>query len=81
MPLHEYRCRACGHEFELLVRAGTVPVCTACSAPDLERCLSLFGVTTAASRQSSLSKARRAVQKANRDQAVAERELMNSHRH
>ena len=34
MPLYDYRCQACRAEFELLVRAGTVPACPQCGAAD-----------------------------------------------
>ena len=37
MPLHSYRCTACNHEFEALVRSSDAPVCTSCGAVDLER--------------------------------------------
>lgn len=41
MPIYEYACRGCGHQFELLVRTGTVLACPACANQDLERTLSL----------------------------------------
>jgi len=40
MPLYDYRCKACQAGFELLVRAGSVPVCPHCGADDLERAVS-----------------------------------------
>lgn len=46
MPLFEYRCQACDHQFELLVRGTTVPACPRCGATTLERLLSLFGVSS-----------------------------------
>ena len=46
MPLYEYTCRQCGHEFEALVRDSLVPVCPSCQAPDVERMLSLFSVSS-----------------------------------
>lgn len=46
MPLFEYRCRECNHEFELLVRGGTVPACSACGSVDLEKILSMFAVSS-----------------------------------
>ena len=81
MPLYEYRCRQCGHEFEALVRAGSSPTCPGCNADDLERLLSLFGVATEASRQSAISKARKDGAKERRDKAVAERERIEHHDH
>ena len=44
MPIYEYRCKSCDHQFETLVRSGETPVCAACGAVDLERLLSLPAV-------------------------------------
>jgi len=41
MPLYDYRCTACGQQFELLVRSSTVPACPHCAATALERLVSL----------------------------------------
>ena len=41
MPLFNFRCRACGHEAELLVRPSEAPSCPSCGAGDLERLVSL----------------------------------------
>ena len=41
MPIYEYACRACGHEFETLVRNGQTPAC-ACGSADLLKKLSVF---------------------------------------
>ncbi len=30
MPIYEYSCTACGHEFEELVRGDEKPVCPSC---------------------------------------------------
>jgi putative FmdB family regulatory protein len=40
MPLYDFRCRACGTEFEELVRGNQSPACPACGATDPERLLS-----------------------------------------
>jgi putative FmdB family regulatory protein len=44
MPIFEYRCQACGHQFEMLVLKGTVPACPSCEAKTLERLLSVPAV-------------------------------------
>ena len=44
MPLFDYTCRACGHTFEHLTRAGDQPVCPECNSPDVEKQLSMFSV-------------------------------------
>jgi putative FmdB family regulatory protein len=41
MPLYEYSCRVCAHQFETLVRGCTTPTCPACTSEDLERLFSM----------------------------------------
>jgi putative FmdB family regulatory protein len=41
MPIHDYRCSACGQQFELLVRSSTVPACPHCASTALDRLVSL----------------------------------------
>ena len=40
MPIFEYACRACGKEFETLVRASDTPECVSCGSKDLQKKLS-----------------------------------------
>lgn len=42
MPIYEYACNKCGHEFETLVRSDTVPGCPSCHSADLAKKLSVF---------------------------------------
>ena len=39
MPIYEYRCEACGHEFETLQKVSEAPLvdCPACQAPQLRK--------------------------------------------
>lgn len=46
MPLYEYACKGCEHQFEALVRNGDAPVCPACGAATLERRMSVFAAHT-----------------------------------
>jgi putative FmdB family regulatory protein len=46
MPLFEYACRECAHQFEVLVRGRDVPECPACHATNLQRRLSTFAAHT-----------------------------------
>ncbi len=48
MPIFEYACRKCGHEFETLVRSDSVPGCPGCSSTELEKKLSVFATAGAA---------------------------------
>ena len=42
MPLFEYACQSCDHQFESLVRGTETPECPSCHSTRLERRLSVF---------------------------------------
>jgi putative FmdB family regulatory protein len=42
MPIYEYACRSCRHEFETLVRGSEAPSCENCGSPELDKKLSVF---------------------------------------
>jgi putative FmdB family regulatory protein len=42
MPIYEYACGHCGHEFETLVRSGSTPDCPQCHSTELAKKLSVF---------------------------------------
>ena len=46
MPIFEYACGACGHEFETLVRSGSVPDCPRCHSTELAKKLSVFAAAS-----------------------------------
>ena len=48
MPLFEYSCKSCDHQFESLVRGGETPRCPSCEGTALERRQSVFAARTAA---------------------------------
>jgi putative FmdB family regulatory protein len=41
MPIYEYACQDCQHEFEALVRSSTVPECPQCHSTQLAKKLSV----------------------------------------
>jgi putative FmdB family regulatory protein len=83
MPIYEYRCRECGSRFEALVRRGdnTVVQCPSCESRDLEQQISLFAVSSEATRQASFSVAKQKNAKVLRDKATAEEEAIRNHDH
>ena len=42
MPIFEYVCRNCRHQFELIVSGSIVPQCPSCESKKLEKQLSVF---------------------------------------
>ena len=48
MPIYEYVCSACGHEFEKLVRsmnASEEVKCSKCGSKEVRKAFSVFGVS------------------------------------
>lgn len=67
MPIYEYCCEACGHDFETLVLGETEPdECPSCQSQDLRRLLSLPRVHSSSTRAMSM----RAAKKRDRAQAT-----------
>ena len=79
MPLFDFECRACGHEFEALVRTGDVPSCPSCGAKDLEKLLSAFAVDTADKRQAAAKQSRQRQIAKRKDALVADEEYRQKH--
>lgn len=40
MPIHDYHCPSCDHQFEMLVRSNDTPSCPKCGSQALERMVS-----------------------------------------
>jgi putative FmdB family regulatory protein len=61
VPILEYSCRACGHQFEFLKLPGKTKVakCPACQGEDLERLLSGFAMSTRELTKSRVKAARK----------------------
>jgi putative FmdB family regulatory protein len=81
MPIYEYECRGCKHQFEAIVRTGDTPACPECRSSDLERLVSLFAVDSGDSRRLSLAAARKQHAKTTKEKAHAEAEYERKHHH
>lgn len=58
MPVFEYKCRQCGHQFECLVlRSFPPPECPACQKQDLEQLISRCTMSSETTRKASLTAA------------------------
>jgi len=79
MPIYEYTCKACEHQFETLVRGGETPVCAACGSADLERLLSMPTVSSEGSRTRALGAAKKRDTAQAKDNAHEQAKYERSH--
>ena len=81
MPLYDFACKSCQHEFEALVRPQDTaqPACPSCGGRDLERLLSTFAVDTADLRRAAATDSRRRQIAKRKDSYIAEEEYRNKH--
>ena len=79
MPIYEYRCRHCAHEFEVLVRGRTTPTCAECGGVELDRLISLPRVHSGARKERSLAAAKKRDAKLGSERTRAQREYELSH--
>jgi putative FmdB family regulatory protein len=80
MPLFDFHCTACDHEFEALVRAQDPPArCPRCQSAAIEKLLSGFALHTDDRHQAAVADSRRRQIRANKDKLVAEEEYRKEH--
>ena len=80
MPIYDFHCRACGHEFEAISRAQDPPVaCPSCRGQDLERLPSGFAVSSAEKTAAAAADARKRQVRANKDKVIADEEYRKQH--
>jgi putative FmdB family regulatory protein len=82
MPIYDYQCKKCAHQFELLVLKSTVVQCPSCKSKRLEQLLSTgIGVSSASISASNVQAARRkyGASKNLKDKRVAEAEHIREH--
>lgn len=80
MPIFEYECRACHHQFEQLIRTGDTPQCPKCQGQDLEKLLSWVAMSSESTRQLNFDRARTAAKRVQRDKDHAQWEYEKKHR-
>ncbi|MEO6223472.1 MAG: zinc ribbon domain-containing protein [Vicinamibacterales bacterium] len=85
MPLFDFRCQSCAHEFEVLIRPSShgdpSPSCPACGSDKLERLLSTFALSSREKTQAAAAaKNKKAATIARADTAAMDREI-DHHRH
>ena len=82
MPLYEYKCSGCGHQFELLILRASQPIaCPSCASASVERLLSMFAVSSDASRQASTASAYKHNNTLNAKQEPDKQRIQIEHKH
>ncbi len=74
MPIYEYACDACGHEFEALVLRNKEPqTCEKCGAEKLKKLLSLPSVKSDTTRGLAMRAAKKRDQRQGRERTEEQR--------
>ena len=73
MPIFEYICKSCNHQFEALVRGSKTPVCPECRGEDLEKQFSLPAVKSDATRALAMKAAKARDKRQGTDRVEAQR--------
>lgn len=84
MPIYEYKCRSCGHQFEKIVKISETPDCESCNSGDLEKLFNAPGIRTTKSQNRSSAQERADRSKVHKDLKVAESDFLKkelSHDH
>lgn len=79
MPIYEYTCDTCGHDFELLVRRQDTPACPACDAKELSRRISLPRIQSETTRGLAMRAAKRRDRKQARENMHTRIEYEQNH--
>ena len=82
MPIFEYRCSACGDEFEhLVLHSSPVPGCPSCGSEDIEKMMSISSVSTEQIRSRATRDIRARNRALRKDHDHEEVKRMESHAH
>ncbi len=80
MPIYEYECLKCGHQFEYLVLKNTPPAsCPSCHKKNLKQLISMFGMSSENIREANLAGARKRAQKVGKEKQYEEQKQIMDH--
>ena len=79
MPLFDFVCTNCRHEFEALVRGSNVPTCPSCKSTALEKQLSLPAIKTDSTHGLAMQAAKRRDRAQGNERNAAQREYELNH--
>ncbi|MBV9507549.1 MAG: zinc ribbon domain-containing protein [Acidobacteriia bacterium] len=80
MPIYEYICKGCRHEFEyLLLSSSRPPRCPVCESEELERLISTCAVRSESTSQANLQAAHRKAAAGRQARARDEHQHLHGH--
>jgi putative FmdB family regulatory protein len=80
MPIYEYECRSCGHQFEYLVLpSSSAPECPSCHRQDLQKLVSLCTVSSENTREAHLNRERKKYSKIHKEKQIEEHRAIHAH--
>lgn len=79
MPIFDFVCTSCHHEFEALVRSGASASCPQCGSTVLEKRLSLPALKTENTHSLAMQAAKRRDQAQGKDRVHEQRKYEQSH--
>ena len=79
MPMFDFVCTACQHEFETLVRGSSEPACPACGSTALEKQIALPSIKTAGTHAKAMAAAKRRDKAQGQERVSAQREYELNH--
>jgi putative FmdB family regulatory protein len=79
MPMFDFVCTACQHEFEALVRGSAEPACPACGSTALEKKIALPAIKTSGTHAQAMAAAKRRDQRQGQERMSAQREYELNH--
>ena len=82
MPIFEYQCRGCGHQFEYLeLPTSPKAKCPSCASKKLEKLISLCSVSSDSTKQMSLKAAKARNKKLGKEMAHEEHKAFHENHH
>ncbi len=79
MPIFDYVCTNCQHQFEALVRGSSTPSCPACQSTLIEKQLSLPSIKTQSTQAQAMAAAKRRDKAQGAERTHAQRQYELSH--
>ncbi len=80
MPIYEYECQKCGHQFEALILPQSAAAsCPSCHGKKLKQLISMFAASSESTRKANFAAARKQAQVVHKDKQHEEHKELHEH--